>query len=72
MSLNMIHQIPINQRYGYPFTDNVRMATNHLSPHVGIIVVSGLRAIYTIIIVIISYDNLITYYVVFSLWVNPI
>ncbi|KEH19575.1 hypothetical protein MTR_8g464140 [Medicago truncatula] len=40
MSLSMIHQVPINQRYGYPFTDNVRMATKHLSPHLGIIVVS--------------------------------
>jgi len=72
MSLGMIHQVPINQHYGYPFTDNVRMETKHLSPHVGIIVVSGLKAIYTIIILRISYDNLITYYVVFSLWVNPV
>ncbi|KEH27164.1 hypothetical protein MTR_6g488310 [Medicago truncatula] len=46
MSLSMIHQVPINQRYGYPFTDNVRMETKYLSPHLGIIVVSGLRAIY--------------------------
>ena len=46
MSLSMIHQVPINQRYGYPFTDNVRMPTKHLSPHLGIIVVSGLRVIY--------------------------
>jgi len=72
MSLSMIHQVPINQRYGYPFTDNVRMATKHLSPHLGNIVVSGLRVIYTIIIVRISYDNFITYYVVFSQWVNPV
>jgi len=62
----MIHQVPINQRYGYPFRDNVRMATKHLSPHRGIIVVLGLRVIYTIIIVRISYDNFITYYVVFT------
>jgi len=46
------------------------MATKHLSPHLGIIVVSGLRVIYTIIIVRISYDNFITYYVVFSQWFN--
>ena len=51
MYLNMIHQVPINQRYGYPFTDNVRMTTKHLSPPLGIIEVSGLRVIYTIIIV---------------------
>ncbi|AES62163.1 hypothetical protein MTR_1g095120 [Medicago truncatula] len=43
MTLSMIHQVPINQRYCYPFTDNVRMATKHLSPHLEIIVVSGLR-----------------------------
>ncbi|AES75532.2 NB-ARC domain disease resistance protein [Medicago truncatula] len=66
MTLSMIHQVPINQRYCYPFTDNVRMTTKHLSPHLEIIVVSGLRAIYIIIIVRISYDNFITYYVVFS------
>ncbi|KEH16021.1 hypothetical protein MTR_0376s0040 [Medicago truncatula] len=41
MTLNMIHQVPINQRYGYPFTDNVRMETKYLSPHLGIKVVSG-------------------------------
>jgi len=72
MSLSMIHHVPINQHYGYPFTDNVRMATKHLSHHLGIIVVSGLRVIYTITIVRISYDNFITYYVVFSQWVNPV
>ena len=72
MSLSMFHQVPINQRYGYPFTNNVSMATKHLSPHLGIIVVSGLRVIYTIITVRISYDNFITYYVVFSRWVNPV
>jgi len=70
MSLSMIHQVPINQRYGYPFTDNVRITIKHLSTHLGIIVVSGLRVIYTIIIVRISYDNFITYYVVFSQWVD--
>jgi len=72
MSLSMIHQVPISQRYSYPFTDNVRMAIKHLSPHLGIILVSGLRVIYTIITVRISYDIFITYYVVFSRWVNPI
>ncbi|KEH16154.1 hypothetical protein MTR_0297s0010 [Medicago truncatula] len=72
MPLSMIHQVPINQRYGYPFTYNVRMATKYLSPHLGIRVVSGLRVIYTIIIVRISYDNFITYYVVFSRWVDKI
>ena len=56
MSLNMIHQLPINQCYGYPFTYNIKMAIKHLSPHLGIIVVSGLRVIYTIITVRISYD----------------
>jgi hypothetical protein len=50
MSLSMIHQVPINQRYGYPFTDNVRMATKYLRTHLVIIVVSCLRAIYTFII----------------------
>jgi hypothetical protein len=72
MSLSMIHQVPISQRYGYPFTDNVRMAIKHLTPHLGIIVVSGLRVIYTIITVIISYDIFITDYVVFSRWVNSV
>lgn len=72
MTLSMIHQVLINQRYCYPFTDNVRMATKHLSPHLEIIVVSGLRVMYIIIIMRISYDNFITYYVVFSQWVNPI
>jgi len=72
MSLNMIHQVPISQRYGYPFTDNVRMTTKHLSPHIEIIVVSGLRVIYSIITVRISYDIFITYYVVLSRWVNPV
>jgi len=72
MSLSMIHQVPTNQRYCYPFTDNVRMTTKHLSPRLGIIVVSDLRVIYTIIIVRIFYDNFITYYVVFSQWVNPV
>jgi hypothetical protein len=57
MSLIMIHQVPISQRYGYPFTDNVRMAIKHLSPHLGIIVVSGLRVIYTIITV--SFHNIL-------------
>jgi len=72
MSLNMIHQVPISQRYGYPFTDNVKMTIKHLSPHLGIIVVLGLRVICTIITVRISYDIFITYYVVFSRWVNPV
>ena len=72
MSLIMIHQVPINQRYGYSFTDNDRMATKHLSPHLGIIVVSCLRVIYNIFLVRISYDNFITYYVVLSQWVNPV
>jgi len=72
MSLSMIHQVPINQSYGYPFTDNVRITTKHLSPHLGIIVVSGLRVIYIIINVRISYDIFITYYIVFSRWVNPV
>jgi len=65
MSLSMIHQVPISQRYGYPFTYNIRTAIKHLSPHLRMIVVSGLRVIYTIIIVRISYDIFITYYVVF-------
>jgi len=72
MSLNMIHQVPISQRYGYSFKDNVRMAIKHLSPHPGIIVVSSLRVIYAIITVIISYYIFIIYYVVFSRWVNPV
>jgi len=66
----MIHQVLISHRYGYPFTENVRMTIKYLSPHLGIIMVSGLRAIYTIITVIISYAIFITNYVVFSRWVN--
>jgi len=72
MSLNMIYQVLISQHYGYPFTDNVRMTIKHLSPHLGIIVVSGLRVIYTIITMRITYDIFITYYVVLSLWVSPV
>ena len=72
MSLIMIHQVPISQCYGYPFTNNVSMTIKHLSPHLGIIVVSGLIVIYIIITVRISYDIFITYYVSFSRWVNPV
>jgi len=72
MSLNMFRQVSINQRYGHPITDNVWMIIEHLSPYLGIIVVSGQRVVYAIIIVRISYDTFITYYVVFSRWVNPV
>jgi len=51
----MICQVLINQHYGYPVTDNVWMTIKYLSLHLEIIVVSGLRVIYTIIIVRISY-----------------
>jgi len=70
MSLNVIHQAPISQHYGYPFTDNVSMTIKHFSQHLGIIVVSSLRVIYITITMRISYDIFIIYYVVFSRWVN--
>jgi len=60
MSLNMIFQVAINQHYGHHVTNNVWTTIKHLSPHLGIIVVSGLRVVYTIIIVRISYDIFIT------------
>jgi len=46
MSLNMIRQMSINQPYGYPVTNGVRMTIKHLSPYLGIIVISGLRGIH--------------------------
>jgi len=55
MSFNMIRQMPINQRYGDLVTYNVWMAIKHLIPHLGIIVISGLSVVYTIIIMRISY-----------------
>jgi len=72
MSLNMICQLSINQLYHYLVIDNVWMTIKHLSPHLGIIVVSGLRAACTIITMRISYDTFITYYVVFSWQVNQV
>jgi len=60
MSPSKIHQVPISQRCDYPFTDNVRMTIKHLSPYLGVVVVSGLRVIYTIITMRISYDIFIT------------
>jgi len=41
----MIHQFLINQRYGYHVTDNVPMAIKHLSSHLGITMVSGLKVV---------------------------
>jgi hypothetical protein len=37
-----------------------------VTPHLGIIVVSGQRVIYTIITMRVSYDTFITYYLVLS------
>ncbi|KAK2422371.1 hypothetical protein QL285_032911 [Trifolium repens] len=58
LSLSMLCEVPINCLYGYPVTDNVRSATKHLTPHLGYKVVSGLRAVYTIITMRVTYDTL--------------
>ena len=58
MSLSMLCEAPINCLYGHPVTDNVRSVTKHLTPHLGYIVVSGLRAVYTIITMRVTYDTL--------------
>ena len=58
MSLSMLRGVPINCLYGYPVTDNVRSATKHSTLHLGSIVVSGRRVVYTIITMRITYDTL--------------
>ena len=46
------------------------MTIKHLSPDLRIIVVSGLRVVYIIINMRITYNTFITYYAVFSWWVS--
>jgi hypothetical protein len=58
MSLSMLRGVPINCLYGYPVTDNVWSAIKHSTLHLGSIVVSGRRVVYTIITMRITYDTL--------------
>ena len=58
MSLSMLRGVPINCLYGYPVTDNVGSAIKHSTPHLGSIVVSGRRVVYTIITMRMTYDTL--------------
>ncbi|KAK2389633.1 hypothetical protein QL285_063262 [Trifolium repens] len=58
LSLSMLCEVLINCLYGYPVTDNFRSTTKYLNPHLGYKVVSGLRAVYTIITMRVTYDTL--------------
>ena len=58
MSLSMLRGVPINCLYGHPVTDNVWSAIRHSTLHLGSIVVSGRRVVYTIITMRITYDTL--------------
>ncbi|KAI5428896.1 hypothetical protein KIW84_033766 [Lathyrus oleraceus] len=58
MSLSMLRGVHINCLYGYPVTDNVGSAIKHSTLHLGSIVVSGRRVVYTIITIRITYDTL--------------
>ncbi|KAI5382893.1 hypothetical protein KIW84_070345 [Lathyrus oleraceus] len=58
MSLSMLRGVPINRLYGCPVTDNVGSAIKHSTLHLGSIVVSGRRVVYTIITMRITYDTL--------------
>ncbi|KAI5394653.1 hypothetical protein KIW84_061331 [Lathyrus oleraceus] len=58
MSLSMLRGVPINCLYGYPVTDNVGSAIKHSTLHLGSIVVSGRRVVYTIITMRTTYDTL--------------
>ena len=57
MSLSMLRGVPINYLYGYSVTDNVASAIKHSTLHLGSIVVSGRRVVYTIITMRITYDT---------------
>ena len=57
MSLSMIYRVPINRLYSHPVTDNVWTATKYSTPHLGSIVVSGRRVVYTIITMRITYET---------------
>ena len=57
MSPSMLRGVPINCLYGHPVTDNVGSATKHSTLHLGSIVVSGQRVVYTIITMRITYDT---------------
>lgn len=70
MTLNMISQLALSQLYYYHMTNNVWITVKHFSPYIRILVVSGLIVVYIIFTIRISYDTFITYYVVFSWWVN--
>ena len=58
MSLSMLRGVPINCLYGHPVTDNVGSVIKHSTLHLGSIVVSGRRVVYTIITMRITYDTL--------------
>ena len=58
MSLNMLCGVLINCLYGHPVTDNVGSVIRHSTLHLGSIVVSGRRMVYTIITMRITYDTL--------------
>ena len=58
MSLSMLCEVPINRLYSHPVTDDVWSAIKYLTLHLGSIVGSGQRVVYTIIIMRITYDTL--------------
>ncbi|KAK2428566.1 hypothetical protein QL285_027079 [Trifolium repens] len=58
LSLSMLCEVPINCLYDHPVTENVRSATKYLTLHLGYILVSGLRVVYTIITMRVTYDTL--------------
>jgi hypothetical protein len=58
MSLSMLRGVLINCLYGHPVTDNVGSVIKHSTLHLGSIVVSGRRVVYTIITMRITYDTL--------------
>ena len=58
MSLNMLCEVPINCLYGHQVTDNVWSAIKYSTLHLGSIVVSGRRVVYTTITMRVTYDTL--------------
>ena len=72
ISLIMICRISINHVYGYPIMISIWFAIKYLTPHLGSIMVSGWKVIYTSITMRIAYDTCIINYVVLSWWVTPV
>ena len=58
MSLSMLCEAPINCLYDHPVTDDVWSVTKYLTLHLGYIVVSGRRMVYTTITMRVTYDIL--------------